>query len=68
MYCVKQQSVFGRLFKIDCQKHTLEHCVIGLFGWMNINVQTSDLEQHLNFETEYGINQFRNLSVPRRKH
>ena len=35
MYCAKQQSVFGRLFKMDCQKHALEHCVIGLFGWMN---------------------------------
>ena len=35
MYCAKQQSVFGRLFTMDCQKHALEHCVIGLFGWMN---------------------------------
>ena len=35
MYCAKQQSVFGRLFTMDCQKHALEHCVTGLFGWMN---------------------------------
>ena len=35
MYCAKQQSVFGRFFKMDCQKHAMEHCVIGLFGWMN---------------------------------
>ena len=35
MYCTKQQSVFGRLFTMDCQKHALEHCVIGLFGCMN---------------------------------
>ena len=31
----KEQSVFGRLLTMDCQKHALEHCVIGLFGWMN---------------------------------
>ena len=35
MYCAKQQSVFERLFTMDCQEHALEHCVIGLFGWMN---------------------------------
>ena len=35
MYCAKEQSVFGRLLTMDCQKHALEHCVIGLFGWMN---------------------------------
>ena len=31
----KEQSVFGRLLTMDCQKHALEQCVIGLFGWMN---------------------------------
>ena len=30
----KQQSVFGRLLMIDCQKHSMEHCLIGLLGWM----------------------------------
>ena len=35
MYCAKEQSVLGRLLTMDCQKHALEHDVIGLFGWMN---------------------------------
>ena len=35
MYCAKQQLVFGRLYTMDCQKHVLEHCVIGLFGSVN---------------------------------
>ena len=35
MYCAKQQSVFGRLFTMDCQEHALEHCAIGLFEWIN---------------------------------
>ena len=35
MYCAKEQSLFGRLLTMDCQKHALEYCVIGLFGWMN---------------------------------
>ena len=38
-----------------------------LFAY-TINVKTSDLEQHLNFETEYGLNHLGDLSVPRRKH
>ena len=35
---------------------------------VTINVKTSDLEQQLNFEAEFGVNQFRDTSVPRRKH
>ena len=31
-------------------------------------MKTSDLEQQLNFEAEFGVNQFRDMSVPRRKH
>ena len=41
MYCAKQQSVFGRLFTMDCQEHALEHCVIGLFEWMNQSTTTT---------------------------
>ena len=33
IYCAT--TVFGRLLMIDCPKHSLEHCLIGLFGWMN---------------------------------
>ena len=34
---------------------------------LTINAKTSDLEQQLNFEAEFGVNQFRDISVPRRK-
>ena len=27
--------VFGRLLRVDCPKHLLEHCLMGLFGWEN---------------------------------
>ena len=27
-------------------------------------MKTSDLEQQLNFEAEFGVNQFRDISVP----
>ena len=33
IYCVT--TVFGRFLMMDCPKHSLEHCLIGLFGWMN---------------------------------
>ena len=43
MYCAKQQSMFGRLFTMDCQEHALEHCVIGLFEWMNQSFRSLSL-------------------------
>ena len=33
IYCAI--TVFGRFLMIDCPKHSLEHCLTGLFGWMN---------------------------------
>ena len=46
----KQQSIFGRLLMMDCQENSLEHCLIGLFGWMylvfyNTNTVLSDQQQ-----------------------
>ena len=32
IYCAT--SVFGRFLIMDCPKHLLEHCLIGLFGWI----------------------------------
>ena len=34
IYCANT-IVFGRLLKMDCPKHSLKHCLMGLFGWMN---------------------------------
>ena len=32
---IKQQLLFAGLLMMDCQKHSLEHCFMGLFGWMS---------------------------------
>ena len=40
-------------------------CLIKVYS---LTYFTIDLEQQLNFEVEFGINQFRDISVPRRKH
>ena len=34
MYCAKT-IVFRRLLMMDCPKHLLEQCLMGLFGWTN---------------------------------
>ena len=33
IYCAT--TLFGRFLMMDCPKHSLEHCLIGLSGWMN---------------------------------
>ena len=36
MYCANTIVLeFGRLLRMDHPKHSLEHCLMGLFGWTN---------------------------------
>ena len=34
MYCAKT-IMFGKLLMVNCPKHSLEHCLMGVFGWTN---------------------------------
>ena len=54
----KQQSVFERLLVMDCQKHSLEHCLIGLSGCQQ---QKRTLDTVTNQKLIFGVFFFTSL-------
>ena len=54
----KQQSVFERLLVMDCQRHSLEHCLIGLSGCQQ---QKRTLDTVTNQKLIFGVFFFTSL-------